>query len=336
MGKPAQVLVTGGTGFIGRHLVRRLLKDNISVRLLSRSRTKAESLFGRDVEIAEGDLVDTEKVRKACVGIDRIYHTGGIYLFGAGHRRDLMAANVGGTENILSAAWKENVSRVVHLSSAGILERKGTLVSESDFPDHPAPGSHYKSSKWMAEQCALKWAERGLPVMIANPSCPIGAEDERPTPTGRMILDFIRRQFPFASHTGLNFIAVEDLADGIVAVGEKGRPGHRYLMGHHNLWLTDFLQLLSQLTGLNRPKVTVPWPVIAAAGLVGEAAGRVHPRWGNRVCWETAFFAKKIQFLDLTKSREELGWSPQTPVEVGARRAIDWFYKMGLAQPLSS
>ena len=178
-----------------------------------------------------------------------------------------------------------------------------------------------------AEKRALAWAERGLPVVIANPPCPIGAEDERPTPTGRMILDFLQQNFPALSRTGLNFISVRDLAEGLWATYEHGKIGERYLIGNRNLWLQEFIELLSFQTQLPAPKFTAPWPLIALAGIAGEIGGFFRKNNEGRICWETADYARRVQFLDLSKSRNELGWTPKIPIEKATTEAIYWFWE---------
>ena len=322
----AQVLVTGGTGFIGRHLVRLLLERNQAVRVLCRCESKAVELFGAEVEIFRGDLLDARSVDRACVEISHVFHVGGAYCFGLRNRRELMAANVTGTRHVLESAWKHGVEKVVHVSSASLFGGGSEGAARSNgFPLRPIIGGHYKKSKWLAELCAREWADRGLPVSIASPTCPIGPGDEKPTPTGRMILDFLRGRFPAISRTGLNFISARDLAEGLVAVSQRGRKGESYVLGHRNMWLGEFLEILARHTGLPMPRVTLPWPLIAAAGLLGEVAGLFSAKRGQRLCWETAWHAREVYFPDLSGVSDELGWRAREPIEEAARCAADWF-----------
>lgn len=321
----AQVLVTGGTGFIGRHVVRRLLERGDRVRLLTRRSNKARELFGDRAEVVEGDLRNASSVRQACRDAERIYHIGGVYSFGPYQRAELREVNTRGTETLLRAAWEGRVERVLHVSTAGVLVNHGGIITEEHFPERPPFGCHYKSSKWHAEKRALEWARRGLPVVIANPTCPIGAGDERPTPTGAMIRDFLRGKFPFYSRTGLNFINVEDLAGGLLAAADKGCAGHRYIFGQDNLWLGEFLTLLAATAKLPQPRVCLPLSFVAVMGAAGECADLVSRRTNGRLCVETAFQARRRQFFDSSKAREELGWQPSARLDAAVQEAVEWF-----------
>ena len=332
------VLVTGGSGFIGRHLVGALRATGARVRVLTRAPEAVERLFaegdGHDgVEVCEGDLLSAENVAKACADVETVFHVGGLYKFGPRHAREMWRVNVEGTEHVLAAAWRARVGRVVHVSSTGVLSGGSRKpLTERDFPSHRPRWSPYRASKWEAERRALDWAARGLPVVIACPPCPVGPGDEGPTPTGRMVLDFIAGRFPFSARTGLNFIGVSDLIGGLLAVARQGRPGERYLLGQENLWLDEFLALLSELTGRPPPRVQLPWPVIALAGVFGEAAGRLGwHRPGEdraaecRICLETALKARCVQFFDCDKARWELGWQPRRPLRDSVAEAVAWF-----------
>ncbi len=328
-----QVLVTGGCGFIGRHLVRALRAEGRTVRVLARDPARVEAVFGTNdgggIEPAAGDLRDAGAVRRAVRGMGEVFHVGGVYRFGPRRAAEMEAANVGGTGHVLAAAWAEGVGRVVHVSSAGLLEGCGAgpggPLTENAFPDRPPRCAPYKASKWRAERLALDYARRGLPLVVAAPPCPVGAEDEGPTPTGRMTLDFLEGRFPFSARTGLNFIAVEDLANGMIACARRGRPGERYLLGDRNLWLDEFLGMLSEITGRPAPRWRLPWAVIALAGVFGELAGSLHAPCAERVCLETALKARHAQFIDSSKARTELGWEPRRPLREALAEAVAWF-----------
>src|SRR3989338_5137875 len=229
-------LVTGATGFIGRFLVRQLLRERTRVRIFCRSESKANRLFGGRLETVAGDLLDPASVSRACAGVHTVIHIGGAYCFGTANRAKLMEVNAGGTRHVLEAAWKNRVERMVHVSSASLLQNQHGPANEHDFLSKPVWRGHYKRSKWAAEICALEWSRRGFPVSIASLSSPVGPEDETPTPTGRIILDFLHGRFPFLARTGLNFIPVGDCAEGILGVARHGQNGSRYLIVGRNLW----------------------------------------------------------------------------------------------------
>jgi dihydroflavonol-4-reductase len=325
----SQILITGATGFIGRALTRHLLAKGEPVRVLARNRAKARALFGDAVEIATGDLADAGSVERACRGVETVYHIAGSYRFGLKHRRELWRTNVVGTENVLHSAATAGVERVVHLSSGGVLQQEGAsqrLLTEHDFPAAPPRWSSYKNSKWQAEMRALDWAKRGLPVVIASTTCPIGRGDESPTPTGRMIRDFLQGRFPFYCRTGLNFIGIDDLSEGLQQVARCGRPGERYLLSHENLWLRDFLLHLARETDLPAPAFCLPDPLVRAIGCAGELFDLLDPRRRPaRVCVETALQAHRLQFFSNAKARRELGWRPRQTLRDAVREAVAWF-----------
>ncbi len=341
----SQILITGATGFIGRQLTRDLAGQGQAVRILARHRRKAKTLFGDDVEISAGDLEDPSSVARACRGADIVYHIAGSYRFGLRHRRELWRTNVEGTETLLRTAADEGVGKVVHLSSAGVLMQADpdlpadTPLDETDFPVKAPRFSAYKASKWHAEQRALAWAKRGLPVVIASTTCPIGRGDEAPTPTGRMILDFLQGRFPFYCRTGLNFIGIGDLSRGLQHVAAAGRVGERYLLSDENLWLKEFLDLLALETGRTAPETCLPGALIRLIGCGGELMNLLAPRSGNaRVCLETALQSDRVQFFSNAKARAELGWIPQTSLPKSIRDAVAWFRhepELATARPAS-
>jgi dihydroflavonol-4-reductase len=317
MWSQAQCLVTGGTGFIGRYVVRALLERGAKVRLLVRSPEKAHRLFGNQVEFGN-----------ECRGINVVFHLAGTYRFGRRAAGEMFETNVRFTERLLDSAWRAHVERFVHISSSGVLSSNGVLITESSFPRDVSPREPYRHTKWLGELAALAMAKRGLPVVIGSPTAPLGAEDEVPTPTGRIVRDFVAGKFPFSTRTAINFVDVAELADGILALAEHGRIGERYILGHHNIWLTDFLQILERCANRPAPRRELPWPVIAAAGSIGELAGT------SRVCWETARGARKRQFFDLRKATDELAWQPHRLLEASAREAVNWFERRPARGPL--
>jgi dihydroflavonol-4-reductase len=319
-----QFLITGGTGFIGRYVVRKLLTRGARVRLFCRAPEKAHRLFGDRVGVVVGDLCDPGSAAHACRGVSTVIHVGGVYRFGRRARRELFEVNVRGTEHMLAAARAARVERFVHISSNSVLTHGGALVKEQDFPRSVSSLEPYRCSKWLAELAVLEAARQGLPVIIASPSSPLGAEDETPTPTGQIIQDFLAGRFSFTARVALNFIDVGEVADGIVAVAEKGKASERYLLGHHNVWLDEFLALAARCVGRPAPAHRLQLALVAIAGGIGELAG------SERVCWETGAHARRFQWLDCRKAKEELGWHPSVPLETCVRESIEWFVRRSI------
>lgn len=304
------------------------------VRLFCRSAAKAETLFGSGMDVIEGDLGSGVAMAEACHGIELIYHLGGLYQFGARHRAELWRTNVEGTRRLLAAARNAGVARIVHCSTAGVLEGSGRLLDHRDFPARPPAGCGYKISKWHAEKAALEAAAAGLDVVIACPTAPIGTGDDRPTPTGQMVLDLMRGRFPACSRTGFNIVAVDDVAAGFLAVGRRGLSGERYLLGNANLWLEDFLAQVAAQAGVSAPRAWVPWAAVALGGLVSDACGLLTGRGGERLCWETAYCARQRQFFDFQHSRDTIGWSAERYIPDAIADTVAWFSdRLGLPPP---
>ena len=314
-----QWLVTGGTGFIGRFVVRSLLRRGQPVRLLCRDEAKARRLFGTQVSLVTGNLRAAVDCQRACHDVPVVIHIGGCYRFGRREQPALLATNVQGTGNLLAAAWDNRVTRFVHVSSAGVLEARSAMITEHDFPAHVGRCESYRHSKWRAECAALDWARRGLPVVIASPTVPLGPEDEAPTPSGQMVADFLAGRFPFGSRTGLNIVHVADLAEGIVAAAERGRLGERYLLGQHNVSLIELLRILAVSSGRRSPRFCLPWGLVALAGQLGELAG------SGRLCRETACHARRRSGYACHKAAAELAWEPNRPLKQTAHETVAWF-----------
>ncbi len=322
-------LVTGGTGFVGAHVVRALLARGRSVRCLARPGSRRENLDGLEVEIVEGDLTDPSSLARALSGVTTLYHVAADYRLWAKDPADLYRANAGGTENILAAASAAGVAKVVYTSSVAALG----LMEDGSPADETTPVSrsrivgHYKKSKYDAEQVARAWAAKGLPVVIVNPSTPIGERDIKPTPTGQIIVDFLNRRIPAYVDTGLNLVDVRDVAAGHLAAAEKGRVGERYILGNRNMTLKEILDALAGLTGLPAPKVRLPhWIPLVAAG-ASTAIARVTGR-APRVSLESVRMSAHRMFFDPSKAVRELAL-PQTPVEAALARAVTWFRESG-------
>ncbi len=323
------VLVTGATGFVGGHVARLLSESGERVRLLLRPGSDTRTLTGLSYETVQGDLCDIASLRNALRGCRRLFHVAAHYSLWASDPGLLYRSNVEGTRNILEVAREVGVERIVYTSTVGALGNPGdgrpgteeTPVSLSEMV------GHYKRSKYLAEQVALAAAREGLPVVIVNPSTPVGPGDVKPTPTGQMIVDFLNRRMPAYIETGLNLIAVEDVARGHLLAMEKGRVGEKYILGFRNLALREILEILGRIAGLTPPRIRLPrWTVLPLA-YVSDQASRLTGR-PPRIPLEGVRMAKKKMFFDARKAVRELGL-PQSPVEEALERAVQWFRSHG-------
>ena len=318
-------LVTGGTGFVGSHIVRALLERGDAVRCLVRPGSRRTNLEGLDVEIAVGDLTDPGSLRDAVRGCRVVYHCAADYRLGTRNPEAIFASNVAGTDNLLRAAADSAVDRVVHTSSVGALGRtsNGSPANE-DTPVAPESliGA-YKKSKYQSERVALEWSARGLPVVIVQPSTPVGERDVKPTPTGKMVLDFLNRRMPAYVDTGLNVIDVRDVAQGHLLAAERGRLGERYILGNCNMTLKEIFDALSALTGVPSPKWKLPHWVPMAAASVDLVISRVRGK-DPSIPLEGVRMSRHPMFFDSSRAVEELGL-PQSDVLAALRRAVEWF-----------
>jgi dihydroflavonol-4-reductase len=324
-------LVTGGTGFIGAHLVRALLARGESVRCLARAGSRRDNLEGLDVEIATGDLCDPQSIRAAVAGCDAVYHCAADYRLYARDPSEIYACNVEGTRCVLRAAADAGARRIVYTSSVGALglESNGMPATETTPVTLECMIGHYKRSKFLGERVAEEIAREGAPLVIVNPSTPVGELDIKPTPTGKMIVDFLNGRMPAYVDTGLNLIDVRDVAFGHLLAAERGRPGERYILGYVNLSLREVLGVLGRLTGLPAPWLRVPhWlPAIYASVATSLARARgVEPR----VSIESVRMSRYRMYFDAAKAVRELGL-PQTPIENALDRAVAWFRAKGYA-----
>lgn len=318
--------MTGATGFVGRWLVRELLARGQSVRVLARDPAKARRLFGDRVDIHPGPLDQPTPLARAFRGAETVFHCAGLYRFGWGHTPELRRSNITTTGHVLEGFARSGARRLVHVSTAGLLHApSGGLIRESDFPARRPLGCAYKASKWEAERLVLAAAARGLPACIASPTCPIGPEDETPTPTGAMVLDFLQGRFPCSMRTGLNLLHVRDLARGLAQAGALGRPGQRYVLGHSNLWLGEILEMMAAASGLEAPRLELPWPVLALAALPGELAHLWSPHRSRRICLETACQARRCQFYTMAATQGEIEWTPRLDVPTALAESMAWF-----------
>jgi dihydroflavonol-4-reductase len=327
------VLVTGGTGFVGANLVRELIETGARVRVLARPASNLLALSGLAVELVRGDLLDPASLRAALVGVTVLYHAAADYRLWAPAPAVLYRVNVEGTRTLLAAAEAAGVSRVVYTSSVGTLgiPADGSPGTETTPVDLADMVGDYKRSKFLAEREAEAAAARGVPVVIVNPSAPVGPWDWKPTPTGKMLVDYLRgRMFAYLD-TGLNVVHVRDVARGHIRAAERGRVGERYILGHAagNLGLREIFARLAPYTGIPAPRWRLPHR--AALGIAGALEGVARLSGREPLASRTAVrMAAKRMFFDPGKAIRELGL-PQTPVDAALRDAVDWFWAHGYA-----
>ncbi len=329
-----RVLVTGATGFIGSHVARELLTAGYEVRALVRPGTPerpARNPLDPRLEVVSGDLRDPKSLREALTSCELLAHVAADYRLWAPDQKTMYATNLIGTRHLLLAALQQGVRRVVYTSSVAAcgLPPDGTPGTEETPLDPHHLAGIYKRTKYLAEREAL-WLARdeGLPLVIVNPSTPVGPGDVKPTPTGRIIVDFLRGRIPAYVNTGLNLIAVEDCARGHVLALERGRLGERYILGHRNLSLQEMLGLLATLTGRQPPRIRLPrWVAYAAAYSDELIEGRLLRREPG-IPVNGVRMSSRCMYFDASKAVRELGL-PQTPIEEALKRAIAWFLAQG-------
>jgi dihydroflavonol-4-reductase len=325
-------LVTGGTGFVGANVVRLLLQRGIEVRALVRPRSDTRNLDSLDVELVAGDLRDRASLEAALAGCDTVYHVAAMYALWTSDPRQIYDSNVTGTVNLLEAAGTAGVRRIVYTSSVATigLPKDGTPANEEVALRPEELVSDYKRSKYLAEQEALKYAQRGLPVVIVNPSFPVGAWDVKPTPSGQIIVNFLRGKIPAYVNTGLNVVDVEDVALGHLLAAEKGRIGERYILGNANLTLPAMFQLLQQVSGVKAPHIRIPYGLAYLSACVSEFVANTVTHTPPFVTLAGVKLSRKQMFFDASKAVRELGF-PQTSAVEGLRKAVEWFRRHGYA-----
>ena len=325
-----KAFVTGATGFLGSHVARVLGEQGADLRLLVRSTSNLRNLEGIKAETATGDLRDSSSLEKGMSGCDTVFHVAADYRLWVRDPAEMYRSNVDGTKAILDAARKNGVRRVVYTSSVATVGFTGNgHPADEDSPvslaDMIGP---YKRSKFMAEQLAMEAGGSGMHVVVVNPTTPVGEQDVKPTPTGRVVVDFLKRRFPAYVETGLNLVDVRECAVGHVVALEKGRPGERYILGGENLTLKQILDKLGEISGLPSPKVKLPYVFAFATGIVDEAiTGRLLHR-EPRATVDSVRMGKKKMFASCAKAERELGWKI-VPVEGALRRAVQWFQANG-------
>ena len=330
--------VTGASGFIGGNLVHELLARGHRVKALLRGKSDLSGLAGADFERVIGDVGDCAALQSAMSGCDWCFHVAASYHLWLPDYSPMYAANVEGTRNVIESAAQAGCSRIVYTSTVGCIglpqERDGKVVptDESTPVSEAQMSNHYKRSKWQAEQVALELARRGLPVVIVNPTAPVGPRDVKPTPTGQVIVDFLNRAMPAYLDTGLNWIHVRDVAVGHILAAEKGRIGERYILGHAggNWTMKEAFAMLEKVAGVRAPRTRVPYWVALMAAHVNESVAGITgkppkaPLAGVRM-------ARYKMFFNPAKAIHELGL-PQTPPAIALTDAVEWFRRNGFVK----
>jgi dihydroflavonol-4-reductase len=331
LAKKMKCFLTGASGFIGANLVRQLLSQDHAVRVLVRPGSDLRGIAGVDCERIEGDVSDRALLEKSMRGCQWCFHVAASYHLWLRDYRPMYAANVEGTRNVLRAAGEAGCERIVYTSTVGCIglpreiDGKVTPTDEATPVNGAQMSNHYKRSKWQAEEVARDLARGGLPVIIVNPTAPIGPYDVKPTPTGKIIVDFLNRKMPAYLDTGLNWVHVRDVAAGEILAAEKGRLGERYILGNAdgNWTLQHTFEVLEELTGVPAPKFRVPYAVALLAAYADEAvsAGTGNP---PKAPLAGVRMAKYKMFFNPAKAIGELGL-PQTPVRQAFAEAVEWF-----------
>jgi len=325
-----KAFVTGATGFVGSHVARVLAEQGADLRLLVRSNSDLKNIQALNADRVVGDLRDPASLERAIAGCDVVFHVAADYRLWVKDPEQMYRSNVEGTRSVIEAARKNHVRRVVYTSSVATMG----FTSNGHPADESSPVSlermigHYKKSKFMAEQVAVASGGEGMDVVIVNPTTPVGEQDIKPTPTGRIIVDFLKKKFPAYVDTGLNLVDVDECARGHVAALEKGKSGERYILGGENLTLKQILDKLADISGLPSPKFRVPYVVALATGVVDEiVTGHIFRR-EPRVTIDAVRMGRKKMFVSSGKAERELGWKT-VPVDGALRRAVEWFQANG-------
>ena len=324
--------VTGATGFVGSHVVRVLAEQGADLRLLVRSTSDLRNIQELKADRVTGDLRDAASLKKAVAGCDVIFHVAADYRLWVRDPDEMYRSNVEGTRAILEAARESRVRRVVYTSSVATMG----FTSNGHVADETSPVSlahmigPYKRSKFMAEEIAMAAGRSGMDVVVVNPTTPVGERDIKPTPTGRIVVDFLKKKFPAYVDTGLNLVDVTECARGHVSALEKGKSGERYILGGENLTLKQILDKLAVITGLPSPRIRVPYVVALATGVMDQVVTGYIRKREPRATIDAVRMGRKKMFVSSSKAQRDLGWQ-KVSVDAGLQRAVEWFQANGYA-----
>jgi dihydroflavonol-4-reductase len=325
-------LVTGASGFLGSHVARQLVARGEKVRVLLRASSNNRAIADLPLEYVTGDLRDSASLSRALDGINRVFHVAADYRLWAKRKQDIYDSNVGGTKNLLDAAKRSGVTQFIYTSTvATIAVDRPELPNEFTDAKLDEMVGHYKRSKWQAEREVLDAAKNGFPAIIAMPTTPVGPWDWKPTPTGKIILDFLNGKIPGYVVTGLNFVGVEECAAGHLLIADKGKIGERYLLGAENLTLKELLDALAKITGLPAPKLKIPHGLALGVAYLETAFSRLLGR-EPQIPVEGVKIAQHMMFVNATRAQKELGFEPGS-VSAALERAVRWYGANGYVSP---
>ncbi|HEY7404320.1 MAG TPA: hopanoid-associated sugar epimerase [Candidatus Angelobacter sp.] len=331
-----KVFITGATGFVGSHVARALASEGAELRLLVRATSRKDNIADLHGEAVVGDLREPESLKKAMAGCEFVFHVAADYRLWVRDPEEMYRANVEGTRSIIAAAQQSGVRRVIYTSSVATMgfTKEGHIATETSPVSINDMVGHYKRSKFMAEEIALEAGRKGANVVVVNPTTPIGEYDIKPTPTGRIVVDFLKRKFPAYVDTGLNLADVKEVARGHLLAMEKARPGERYILGGENLTLKQILDKLAALTGLPSPKMKVPHAVAMGFAVFDQFFTGMVKGKEPRATIDAVKMGRKKMFASSAKAERELAYKV-LPVEDALRRAIEWFQTQGYVEPAS-
>lgn len=328
-GRVMPTLVTGATGFLGSHIVRKLAGRGEKVRILLRRSSKTVNIDDIDVEKVYGDVTDMESVRKAIEGCDTLYHTAGVVSFKQADYKKMEDVNVGGTNNVFTAAMEAGIKKAVYTSSiAAIGLKPGKEVADENTPFDPeGTDIEYILSKYRAEQEALRFVEKGLPLVIVNPSLVIGAGDVYVSTSG-IILWYCKRRLPGYTDGGINLVDAEDVAEGHLLAAEKGRIGEKYILSNRNITIKELFEVMEKVTGIPRPKLKIPYPLAYAGAYIAEKIFGISAPNYVAMDIDSIKGSKHFWYVDNSKAVRELGFKP-VPLELTIERTVNWFKEHG-------